>query len=30
MVDLQLAAAALLSLRGLRRERAEKTLLGLL
>lgn len=30
MVDLQLAAAALLNLRGLRGERAEKTLLGLL
>lgn len=30
LVDLQLAAAALVSLRGLRRERAEKTLLGLL
>ncbi|CAN5196043.1 hypothetical protein BH20ACT13_BH20ACT13_13490 [soil metagenome] len=29
-VDVQLASAALLSLRGLRRERAEKTLLGLL
>jgi hypothetical protein len=30
MTDIQLAAAALVSLRGLRRERAEKTLLGLL
>lgn len=30
VVDLQLAAAALVSLRGLRRDRAEKVLLGLL
>lgn len=29
LADLQLAAAALSSLRGLRRERAEKTLLGM-
>jgi hypothetical protein len=30
LVDVQLAAAALASLRGLRRDRAKKTLLGLL
>jgi hypothetical protein len=30
LVDVQLAAVALASLRGLRRDRAEKTLLGLL
>lgn len=30
VVDVQLAPAALISLRGLRRERAENTLLGLL